>query len=336
MIHAIVRPEPLTAEEAAAAWLLRRDAGHDIEGDPGFVAWREGNADHAKAWSHAAAIWDLVDEPVADDPLFAALRRDALQARPQRPTWTIAAVAAAVVVGVALLAAPWIRNISDGPSPGATRPSSAATYASRGDGPETIALPDGSRVTLAANAALAVDYQAGRRAVRLVRGEAYFTVTHDASRPFEVTAAGRTITDLGTEFDVRLGETFMTITLAQGAIAVSPARDGGQELLLTGPGQQVIAAPGQADRVGQADLAEALAWRKPLLHFSSMPLSEAAAAVNRLGGGNVRVPDHRVGAIRISGQYRAGDPVRFARSVADAYGLKVRMTADGAAEIVAR
>jgi len=336
MIHAIVRPDPLTAEEAAAAWLLRRDAGHDIERDPGFVAWREGNADHAKAWSHAAAIWDLVDEPARDDPLFTALRRDALQARPQRPAWTIAAMAAAVVVGVALLTAPWVRNIFDGPSPIATRPSSATTYAIGGDAPETIALPDGSRVTLAANAAMAVDYQGGRRAVRLLRGEAYFSVVHDAGRPFEVTAAGRTITDLGTEFDVQLGEGVMTLTLAQGAVAVSPARGGGPALLLAHPGQQVTAAPGEADRVGRADLSEALAWRKPLLDFSSTPLPEAAATVNRYGGGHVRVPDPRVAAIQISGQYRAGDPARFARSVADAYGLKVRMAADGAAELVAR
>ena len=34
--------------------------------------------------------------------------------------------------------------------------------------------------------------------------------------------------------------------------------------------------------------------------------------------------------------FGAGDPARFARSVADAYSLKVRMAADGAAELVAR
>ncbi|RRN63968.1 FecR family protein [Caulobacter sp. 602-1] len=335
MIRAIVRTDPLTAEDAAAEWLLRREAGHDIERDPGFVAWRDGAVEHAKAWGHATALWDLVDGPVADDPLFAALRRDALQARPQRPAWTIAAIAAAVVVGVALVAVPWIRDMFDGRSLVAPQPSSASTYAS-GEVPETIALADGSRVTLAANAAIAVDDQTGRRAVRLLRGEAYFSVVHDAGRPFEVAAGGRTITDLGTEFDVRLDDGAITVTLAKGAVALPPAGGSGQALLLVRPGQQVTAAPGRADRVGQADLAEALAWRKPLLDFSSTPLSEAAAAVNRYGGGRVGILDPSVAAIRISGQYRAGDPVRFARSVADAYGLKVRMAADGAAEIVAR
>lgn len=333
MIHAIARPDPRAIDEAAAAWLLRRDTGHDIERDPGFVAWRDGAKDHSEAWSHATAIWDLMDEPGADEPLFAALRHDALQARPRRPAWTIAAMAAAVVVGVALVAAPWIRDMPDGPSPVAPQ---QTTYASGRDGPETIALPDGSRVTMAANSAITVDDQTRRRAVRLLRGEAYFSVVHDAGRPFEVTAAGRTITDIGTEFDVRLDDGAMTVTLAKGAVALSPAGGRGQAHLLARPGQQVTAAPGRADRVGQADLAEALAWRKPLLDFSSTPLSEAADAVNRYGGGRVRILDTRVAAIRISGQYRAGDPARFARAVADAYGLKVRMAADGAAEIIAR
>lgn len=335
MIHAIVRPDPLPAEEAAAAWLLRRDAGHDIERDPGFVAWRDGHADHAKAWRHATAIWDLVDNPIADDPLFAALRQDAIQARPQRPSWPVIAEAAAIVICVALAATPWVREMSNKSLREAPTASSASTYVSDG-APETIALADGSRVTLAADAEITVDYKAERRAVRLVRGEAYFGVAHDAGRPFEVTAAGRTITDIGTEFDVRLDDGAMTVTLAEGAVALSPAEGSGQALLLARPGQQVTVAPGRADRVGQADLAEALAWRKPLLDFSSTPLSEAAATVNRYGGGRVRVSDPRVAAIRISGQYRAGDPARFARSVADAYGLKVRMAADGAAEIVAR
>jgi len=335
MIHAIVRTDPSTAEDAAAEWLLRREAGHDIERDPGFVAWRDGAVEDTKAWSHATAIWDLVDGPVADDPLFAALRRDALQARPERPTWPIAAMAAAVVVGVALVAVPRMRGMFDGRSLVAPQPSSAATYASGGV-PRTIALADGSRVTLAANTAIAVDHQTRRRAVRLLRGEAYFSVVHDSARPFEVTAAGRTITDIGTEFDVRLDHRAMTVTLAKGAVALSPAGGSGPALLLARPGQQVTAEQGRADRVGQADLADALAWRKPLLDFSSTPLSEAAGAVNRYGGGRVKILDPRVAAIRISGQYRAGDPARFARAVADAYGLKVRMAADGAAEIVAR
>ncbi|MBO9706661.1 MAG: FecR domain-containing protein [Caulobacter sp.] len=335
MIHAIVRTDPSPPEDAAAEWLLRREAGHDIERDPDFVAWRDGAVGHAKAWNHATAVWDLVDGPVADDPLFAALRRDALLARPRRPAWTIAAMAAAVVVGVVLVAAPWIREMFDGRSLVAPQPSSAATYATGGV-PQTIALADGSRVTLAANTAIAVDDPTRSRAVRLLRGEAYFSVVHDAGRPFEVTAAGRTITDIGTEFDVRLDDRAMTVTLAKGAVALSPAGGSAQALLLARPGQQVTTAPGRADRVGQADLTEALAWRKPLLDFSSTPLSQAADAVNRYGGGRVRIVDPRVAAIRISGQYRAGDPARFARAVADAYGLKVRMAADGAAEIVAR
>ncbi len=64
------------------------------------------------------------------------------------------------------------------------------------------------------------------------------------------------------------------------------------------------------------DLTEALSWRSPLLEFSETPLTDAVAQVNRYGGPSAKVADPAVASLRVTGQFRAGDPTRFASSLA--------------------
>src|SRR5690606_5608621 len=76
-------------------------------------------------------------------------------------------------------------------------------------------LPDGSSVTLNTDTEVHVRYLAGERLVRMVRGEAHFTVAHDVSRPFGVRAGDHIVQAVGTAFNVRLqprGEVEVMVT----------------------------------------------------------------------------------------------------------------------------
>ncbi|WP_454760327.1 FecR family protein [Caulobacter segnis] len=338
MSHPFVQADQDAApEDTAALWLLRRDAGQDVESDPQFIAWRDGAPDNARAWAHAASIWQTAGSASGDDPLFVALRRDALQARPDRRPLVAAltAMAAALVVAVGLAWFPLSSRIGATPAQPGPSIDAAPTFAVAAGTPNTFALPDGSRVTLNANSAIAVDYRAGSRAVRLLRGQAYFSVVHDTQRPFTVATRARTITDLGTEFDVRLGDRAMTVTLAKGAVAVSAA-PGRDDIRLSTPGQQLVSTPNQADAVTRVDLTKALSWRTRLLEFSETPLADAVAEVNRYGGPSAKVVDPTAATLPVSGQYRAGDPTRFAQSLAEVYRVRVRTRGDGGADITSR
>lgn len=337
MSHPVARPDGRAdADEAAAMWLLRRDAGQDVERDPAFIAWLEGVPGAAGAWTHATAIWQAAGRPASDDPLLTALRRDALRARPdRRPLMAAAAAAAVAVVAVGLAwteFAPRIGTPAAQPGPPAD---AAATFAVAASAPNSFALPDGSRVTLNANSAIAVGYEGRSRAVRLLRGQAYFSVVHDPQRPFTVATQTRTITDLGTEFDVQLRGPAMTVTLAKGAVAVS-APPGRAPVTLSSPGQQLFAAPGQADAVTQVDLTEALSWRTGMLEFSETRLADAVSEVNRYGGAPAKVVDPAAASLPVTGQFRAGDPTRFANALAAAYPLSVRPRSDGGVDIASR
>lgn len=338
MSHPSARPDPRLADETAAEWLLRRDAGLDVEQDPAFVAWRDADAANADAWTHAIAIWAASDRPASDDPLIAALRRDALQARPQRlPALAALAASLVLIVGAALFAWPQLAPRPAGPGGLSAPPADApATFANGGGAPNSYALADGSRVTLNANSAIAVAFDDRRRAVRLLRGQAFFSVARDAAaRPFSVAAGTRTITDIGTEFDVRLGGPSITVTLVKGAVAVSGAQHG-RSTTLDSPGAQLAAAPGKPDAVATVDLAQALSWRTPMLAFSDRPLADALDEVNRYGGPPARVVDASVAALPVSGQFRAGDPSRFANALTAAYPLSVRARPDGGSDLARR
>jgi transmembrane sensor len=82
------------------------------------------------------------------------------------------------------------------------------------------------------------------------------------------------------------------------------------------PGQRLVLQAGQPARVERFDPTTALAWREGFVEFSDTPLSEAVAEMNRYGGRRMVIADPRVGALKVSGSFKLGDPDRFLRTVA--------------------
>ncbi len=64
------------------------------------------------------------------------------------------------------------------------------------------ALPDGSHVLLSPGSEVHVRVDAQRRQLQLQRGQAWFKVSADAHRPFQVHTPHGTVTALGTAFDL--------------------------------------------------------------------------------------------------------------------------------------
>ncbi len=74
---------PPDAADAAALWMVKRDRGVPLEHDAGFTAWLAASDEHAAAWRRVNTAWEGFE--AGDDPLLAAMRRDALSARPAAP-----------------------------------------------------------------------------------------------------------------------------------------------------------------------------------------------------------------------------------------------------------
>jgi transmembrane sensor len=123
------------------------------------------------------------------------------------------------------------------------------------------------------------------------------------------------------------------VTLINGSIAV--ASSGAKPAKLT-PGQRLDATPGQPIRVSTVGIEGALAWRTGYQQFSDEPLEKAISQINRYGGAPARIVDPSIRMVRVSGQFRAGDPTRFARTLAEIYPLRLVDRADGGVDIARR
>lgn len=306
--------ETLTPAQAAAHWLACEDLDQSPHREQ-FAAWLDESEENREAWTQAHAMWDVFDD-ADDSDLIAAMARAARQAGPEpvasrsssRPFWPqlIAASIAVVAVSATLFMGAqqgWFAQVAK-PVQVAANEAPSLTAIGRADyvtgkGQKSIVdLPDGTRVTLDADSAVDVAFTGGRRDVRLLNGRAFFDVAHDRAHPFAVQAAGRVVTALGTQFDVRLAPGSMRVVLAEGSVSVTSK---GAPLVKLSPGQAFAAQDGAAGKVSPADLDEALAWKQGVVEFRDQPLSEAIVLLNRYTRAQIVIKDPKVAALASPG-----------------------------------
>ena len=317
----------LGIEEAAALFVTRRAEGFTASERELFEAWLAADETHQDAVRRADRAWAVFDRSEGDE-ILEAMRQHAVAPRRNWVSWRMAAVAASLVVaiGAVVLSVPGLRSSQQT----AVLTDAAIQYASARGEVKEIALPDGSTMTLDADSAALGRFGAAERSIQLIRGRALFVVAHDPARAFTVTAGTQRTTDLGTRFDVNLAAGTLTITLIEGSVTVTPV-DGKAAAVTLQSGQRFVERLGRATVLTIGDrIEQATNWRSGVLDFDDEPLPEAVAVVNRYSS---QVPlvihDPKVAGLRLSGEFRAGDPERFIQTLAELYKLRLVRHADG-------
>ncbi len=143
-----------------------------------------------------------------------------------------------------------------------------------------VILPDGTHAWLNAESTLSFPEQFSNTERRVsLRGEAYFEVAHDSSRPFRVNTIRQNIEVLGTHFNVSAyeDEPRTLTTLLQGSVRVSCA---GKSRLIK-PGEQAGNSEGNEIQVQQANTKIALAWKNGMIAFEDAGLQQIMRQVAR-------------------------------------------------------
>lgn len=143
-----------------------------------------------------------------------------------------------------------------------------------------VILADGSVSFLNINTEIEVRYRESRRHIVLQRGEAYFQVTKDPSRPFTVSAGSTSATAIGTAFVVRRSnkqETLVVVTEGQVEVAEAEA----PQTVLLGADQSVVSKANEVFQVKLVDAKHMAAWHQGALIFDDVPLSEVLAEIDR-------------------------------------------------------
>ncbi|MFC1226741.1 FecR family protein [Pedobacter sp. BG31] len=144
----------------------------------------------------------------------------------------------------------------------------------------TLTLPDQTKVWL--NAASSLTYHStlkekGVRRVQL-KGEAYFEVAKDKTRPFLVESGTQTVEVLGTHFNINAyndEKTYRT-TLLEGSVKIT---DHAREKILT-PGYQATTLPGEI-KLSKVDTEFAIAWKSNNFTFDRLDIREIMRIIAR-------------------------------------------------------
>lgn len=298
-------------EDAAAAWDARlRGAKATFRDRRAFQAWLQRDAEHQAAHDRLQAALSML-RTHAELPELSALRDEARNSVHESRRRRLVSFAAAAIAAVLLLALIVVPQTERGAEIAALL-RGATIYATSPDERTKVTLADGSAVTLDAGTRLSVLLQEKRRDITLLSGHALFQVAKDKHRPFVVKAGDRTVTALGTVFDVSFSPGELRVTLAEGMVAIRPVqpRSGlGQQILK--PRQQFVALAGAPAPVLRAvDTDKALSWADGQAFFEDEPLASAAEEMNRYSHLKI-VVDPAVADLRINGMFRTSNQAGF-------------------------
>lgn len=353
------------AEDAAARWFWKKDSGHWTADDQvEFDAWMNRATAHRIAYLRLSAGWEGAARMQAlgagvprgqvpppghwGNDRYLGGRSAVSQTSPAASTETSNeqsagtfdltrkrrphrwALAAAVVL--ALSVAFYVQT----------------EYAARGSqystpvgGLDTVSLTDGSRVTLNTDTRIRIDFDATERRVELSRGEAFFTVARDATRPFVVHVDDKRVTAVGTQFSVRRGDddgdiqvvvTEGRVKLEQGSAMTElreligvPARPA--TTLGAGAVAHIAKSAVLVQERAPPDAEQILSWRTGYLVFEATPLAEAVAEFNRYNTRQIVIDDPSLAALRIGGNFRSNNTDAFLWLLQAEFGVEIEQEA---------
>lgn len=293
--------------DQAVRWLAYLYSGEATnEGRAKFSSWLDHSTINVAAYRNLEQIWrDMIfagvqtivsTEASDDEPASHIVALESRSSRLSSLSGRRGAIAAMMALAAALLLAfgIWRLEFFDTPTVQAYRTAVGEI--------RTVSLPDGTRVTLAADSAIRATFSKRRRGVELVAGRAWFDVASNPARPFTVLAAATHIQVIGTQFDVDRAPDDVRVSVAKGVVRVAPlagpaTRDGVRLIA----GQRVVSAlDGRIGSIERFDPANAALWRTGLLIYRNARLADVLAEVNRYRVDKIVLVNKSLGDMRIT------------------------------------
>lgn len=343
---------PAPIARAAADWVVRRDHGFGATEEKKLAAWCAADRRHAAEFARLGGAWRTLDQLAAvegmtalADDVFARAR--ARRARRRTRGFAFGAAAAAAVALMFFSGRP-------GTSPASRVPLAAVPTAVQvlDSTARRLTLPDGSVATLNGDSQIETDFTPGERRVRLVRGEAHFTVAKNPARPFLVAVGAVTVRAVGTAFNVRLGGDAVEVLVTEGKIRIdrpaaaatpgpiapeletlAPSLVAGQRAIIAVAAD--VSAPIAIGALAPAEIDAALGWQDTRLVFNNTPLDEVVAAFNRHNAHQLALADPALRQRTLTGVIRADNLEGFLRLLEAGVGVRAETHSSGLTRLMA-
>ncbi|MBP5856424.1 FecR domain-containing protein [Marivibrio halodurans] len=343
------RPDGRAVDATALDFAIAlRDAPEDEALAERFEAWLAADMAHRAAWREVRSLMALTDAigagrwAASPDPSpdagFAPETGSASgrSGRPRAARWRGGRVSRPRRVTAGLCAAAVIMMLAVVIGTGVRGPE--ADYATGMGERRAVSLPDGSRLDLSAESAVALSFDAERRVVDLIDGAVFATVVPDPTRPFTIRAGALEGTAVGTAFEVRRLDDGARLAVAEGVVRVD--RPGtsvsntdtdpvpGTVRLVAGEWARVDADATRALARGRQSAASVASWREGVLSVTDWPVADVVDAIRDQFPGTILVLGSAATGTHVTGVYDLSQPLRALRAVAHPHGFVVRPFGD--------
>lgn len=198
---------------------------------------------------------------------------------------------------------------------------------------DSMTLLDGTRVVLGplSSVKVAAGYGSASREVE-VRGDVWFHVVHDESKPFTVFAGAATIVDLGTTFAVRSDDPAgVSVSVSEGAVSLrqmnTPVSQG---VVLKAGDNGTLRSDGNVVAERGAGSDADFAWLQGRLVFRDASIARVAVEVRKWYGIELKIEDKALNNRHLTATFAGESPERVLETIRLALGAEIERRGDTA------
>lgn len=341
---------PDNPHDAAAYWFARVHSGDfSVAEEKRFLDWRQADSQNEFEYRALESIWqssllipdEELREMLDDDDLASAESLNSGSGSPtgaygsnesSRASFAVPPNAArrrffwqgATLGAVALLGAGGVYIAQQ------DTVSHALSYTTAFGEQKTVTLPDGSEVHMNVSTELVLHYQAHRRQLTLLKGEAMFAAQSDKNRPFIVDAGQVQVEVTGTVFNVRRhAQGNVEVAVTEGSVQVSSGPWWNRQRASLTPGMLAQGSEEQAWSVQRTDVAARTAWRQGKVVFRDQTLDEVVQEMNRYLPEPIELMDEKLKRLRMAGVFNIEDAQGFLLALQEQLSVTVVTRSDG-------
>ena len=316
------------ADEQAALWAARLDGSELSAADRRELdTWLATSPSHRALLSHYCQFSADLEQQL---PLLEGIKEQSAEAREKPETATLYPwLRWPRLAGAMLTAAAAVALVFWLVQPREQNANIATSVAHR----QSLTLADGTKVELNAQTGILVEISRTARHVRLASGEAFFSVSKDASRPFIIETPAGSVRVTGTQFNVRTETAAaLDVTVLEGTVQVRPGATNAPIALTAGKALSSGPTGIEVRNLSATELNNALAWRDGQIVFDGALLRDALARFARYHGRGITATPEAAG-LRVGGRFSLDDLDGFFSALEEVLPVRVTRGLSGTVQV---
>lgn len=195
----------------------------------------------------------------------------------------------------------------------------------------SVALGDGTHITLNAGTRIETMADAGERHVRILRGEALFAIAPQSTGPFVISTMNGDIAATSGEVLVKILPEGARVSAISGTVRTTDKGSASGATLDAAAGDEITfnASSPVLSHPEAPLLPRRTLWKEGRLAFDDTPLPEALDDISRQTGAHFALANISLAALRVSGLINARDLPSFLTLLRENLGIESTLRSDG-------